>query len=242
MRIAICDDLNEQLEIIKKATIEYFKSKHEPVDIDTFTIAFDFLDAYQQQPYDLVLLDIVMPGLLGTDVAREIRLKQSKTAIIFLTTSDEFAIDAFEVNASHYLLKPFKQETFTKAMDRAMALMSHNKLKMIQFRGPKGILHAVDKDSISYIESHAHHQYVYLLDGNKIETVQTLSDLLNQLNEQSFGQYIMPYKGFIVNQHAISSIESDKLVLKSGVHIPIARRTFTTIKQTYFEYMFGGKK
>lgn len=242
MRIAICDDLVEQTELIKKATIEYFKTKQHAVEIDTFHQAFSFLDAYDKLPYDLVLLDIVMPGLLGTDVAKEIRMKSDKTEIIFLTTSDEFAVEAFEVNASHYLLKPFKPDLFIKALDRVLLKIINKASKVIQVKGLKGIVHMVDKDTISHIESNVHHQYVFLIDQKQIETVQTLTELFNQLNDLSNGQFIMPYKGFIVNQHMIASIESHRLLLKSGVYIPIPRRTFHEIKQTYFDYMFRGGK
>lgn len=242
MRIAICDDLIEQIDIIKKATTEYFKAKQQPFQIDTFDQAFLFLDAQDKLPYDLVLLDIVMPGLLGTDVAKEIRMKSDKTEIIFLTTSDEFAIDAFEVNASHYLLKPLKIEVFTKAMDRVILKLINNESKMIQLKGPKGVVQTIDKDTISHIESNAHHQYIFLIDHNQIETVQTMTELFNQLSTLSKGQFVVPYKGFIVNQHMIATIESHQLILKTGVHIPIPRRTFHEIKKTYFDYMFKGGK
>ena len=242
MRIAICDDKLDQLQIIKTATLDYFKSHNDIVEIDTFHQAFDFLDAHQKSKYDLVLLDICMPGLLGTEVAREIRLNKDNTEIIFLTTSNEFAIDAFEVNALHYILKPFSQEVFNKAMDRAMHQIDNKKTKMLYLKCQKGALYSVDKNAISYIESSAHRQTVVLNDGTIIETVETLLKLNDILKEIAPNQYITPYKGYIVNQHAISAIESDKLVLKNGKHIPIPRRTFNMIKQTYFDYMFDGRK
>ena len=67
-------------------------------------------------------------------------------------------------------------------------------------------------------------------------------ELHNHLESLSKDQFINPYKGFIVNQKAISVIENDKIILKSGVKIPIPRRTFHVIKQAYFDYMFGGKQ
>jgi len=242
MKIAICDDITNQLEIIKNATIEYFKSQHDSVEIETFNNSFAFIDTQAKVIYDLVLLDVCMPGILGTDVAREIRMRNDKTEIIFLTTSNEFALDAFEVNAAHYLLKPFTQVAFNKAMDRAMQHIDNKLTKMIYLKCPKGAVQAVDKNSISYIEASAHRQNVILHDGTIIETVQTLFELYHTLQELTVGQFITPYKGFVVNQQAISTIESDMIVLKSGKSIPIPRRTFNSLKQTYFNYMFGGRK
>ena len=239
MKIAICDDVSKQLETIQNATVEYLKSKNLFAEIDAFNKGFDFIDSHDKIKYDLVLLDICMPGILGTEIAKEIRLRKDKTEIIFLTTSKEFAIDAFEVNAVHYLLKPFTQEAFTKAMDKAMIHIGHRHMTMVYLKCPKGVVHAVDKNSISYIEAASHRQKVILSDNTTIETVQTLAELYQTLQTLSFGQFITPYKGFIVNQHAISRIESSGIVLKSGKSIPIPRRTFHFIKQTYFDYMFG---
>lgn len=242
MKIAICDDIPEQLTFIKNATLEYFKGRKDIVDINTFNNAFNFLDAQGKIVFDLVLLDVCMPGLLGTKVAGEIRMRKDKTEIIFLTTSPEFAVDAFEVNAVHYLIKPFTQMAFNQAMDRAMQLIDQKSTKMVYLKGPKGIVQAIDKDSISYIEADAHRQSVFLNDGTMIETVETLAELYNTLQDLSIGQFIMPYKGFIVNQHAISKIENDKIILKNNKRVPIPRRTFSLIKKAYFDYMFGDKK
>lgn len=242
MKIAICDDLSNQLEIIKNATNTYLDSRHDSAQIDTFDKAFDFLDAQEKDVYDLVLLDVCMPGLLGTEVAREIRTRNDKTEIIFLTTSNEFAVEAFEVNAVHYLLKPFTQLAFDNAMKRAIQNIDNKLTKTVFLKCSKGAVHAVDKNSITYIESASHRQTIYLNDGTSIETVQTLNELYHTLQKLSEGQFITPYKGFIVNQHAISTIESDHLIMKSGKNIPIPRRTFNSIKQVYFNYMFDGRK
>lgn len=239
MRIAICDDLPQQLEIINKATFDYFKSNHESIDIKSFSNAFDLLDHHMKTKFDLILLDICMPGILGTEVARELRMQNDQTEIVFLTTSKEFAIDAFEVNAAHYLLKPFTQKAFNQAMDRVIQSINHKLSKMVILKGPKGVVRTVDKNLISYIEADAHTQTVVLNNGTQIEVVQTLSELYQTLQRLSKGQFIIPFKGYIINQHAISIIESDGIVLKNSKLIPIPRRTFHLIKQVYFNYMFG---
>ncbi len=242
MRLAICDDLQEQLDIINKATIEYFKSQQISVEIETFDKVFNFLDAHEKNIFDLVLLDICMPGMLGTEAAREIRYRGDKTEIIFLTTSNEFAIDAFEVHAVHYLLKPFTETQFHRAMDRAIHQMDDKLTKLVYLKCPKGAIYTLNKNTVSYIEADAHRQMVILLDGTTIETVQTLLELFQTLEDISPGQFITPYKGFIVNQHSIKTIESERIILKNGKTIPIPRRTFSMVKQTYFNYMFNGRK
>ena len=238
MRIAICDDLVEQLNTMETALTAYFKLNPKIVKIESFQHAFDFLDAQSKKPFDLVLLDICMPGLLGTEVAKDIRHKKQHTAIIFITTSNEFVLEAFELNALHYLIKPFSEAQFKVAMDRAMATIQHEVSKQIQLKCPKGVLQVVDVAKIAYIEGFAHRQEMILIDGSKIEIVQTLLDLHQTLEALSAGQFILPYKGFIVNQHVISKIENQQIILKCGRSIPIPRRKFQMIKRVYFDYMF----
>ena len=84
MKIAICDDKIRQIEIIKSAAYEYFSARKITVEIYTYDKAFDFLDAHKKCGYELVLLDICMPGMLGTDVAKEIRQRKDKTEVVFL--------------------------------------------------------------------------------------------------------------------------------------------------------------
>lgn len=110
LHIAICDDQQDQIQKIREAAEKYFQNRKENMSCQTFENAFAFVEAVDKGAlFDIVLLDVCMPGILGTDVARELRDHHSRAEIIFLTTSDEFAVEAFEVKATDYLLKPFTQ-------------------------------------------------------------------------------------------------------------------------------------
>ena len=105
LHIAICDDQADQIQKIRESSEKYFQNRKEHVDYQTFENAFAFIEAVDKGDFfDIVLLDVCMPGILGTDVARELRDHHSRAEIIFLTTSDEFAVEAFEVKATDYLL------------------------------------------------------------------------------------------------------------------------------------------
>lgn len=135
LHIAICDDQADQIQKIREASEKYFQNRKEHVDYQTFENAFAFIEAVDKGDFfDIVLLDVCMPGILGTDVARELRDHHSRAEIIFLTTSDEFAVEAFEVKATDYLLKPFTQAQFSKAMDRAIAYIRQRNSAKVIFR------------------------------------------------------------------------------------------------------------
>lgn len=240
MKVAICDDDINQIDVIK-AAMEHYAIEHmeQTYVIECFDNPLDFLQCSEKTGgYDILLLDICMPGILGTDIAKEIRKKKGKSEIIFLTNSTEYAVEAFALKVAHYLVKPFTVEQFTEALDRAMEKFKSNQIKNINIKMRNGDLMFVELNEIIYAESFRHSQIVYLKSGESIEARQTLSQLLSLFNETSKGQFICPYKGFIVNQKSIRGIESDKIILKNDKEIPIVKRNFAAIKQQYFSFMF----
>lgn len=240
LRIAICDDRSEQVELIKTAVISYLENRTEhQFDLREYNNSFLLMEELTQNgSFDILLLDICMPGLMGTDVAREIRKRKDKTEIIFLTKSDEFAVDAFALKAAHYLIKPFMQKQFDEAMDRAMERVEATLLKKICLKSEKGKVQSIDINEVLFIESSDHTQNVHLKISEHIETRQSLSQLFSELEKVSKGQFINPYRGYIVNQKAIRSIEADGIVLRNGQTIPILKRNFREIRKNYFYYMF----
>lgn len=202
VRIAICDDLQEQLDIIQKAVQQYFHDKKEPTEVFTYNNAMDFVDAFEKEGnFDIVLL--------GTDIAAEMRKQKSRAEIVFLSTSEEFAVEAFAVRAAHYLVKPFTQKEFDQAMDRVMeSIRQRHSGKMI-FRLVGGGIQVEEVNAILYVESNVHIQKVYTADHSLLETRQSLASLLDTLDAIAPGQFVSPGKSYIVNQSAIRVIKSD---------------------------------
>ena len=157
LHIAICDDQQDQIQKIREAAEKYFQNRKENMSCQTFENAFAFVEAVDKGAlFDIVLLDVCMPGILGTDVARELRDHHSRAEIIFLTTSDEFAVEAFEVKATDYLLKPFTQAQFAKAMDRAIAYIRQRNSAKVIFRLVGGGIRVEEIAQILFLESHGH--------------------------------------------------------------------------------------
>ncbi|WP_444321033.1 LytR/AlgR family response regulator transcription factor [Megasphaera sp.] len=202
VRIAICDDLQEQLDIIQKAVQQYFHDKKEPTEVFTYNNAMDFVDAFEKEGnFDIVLL--------GTDIAAEMRKQKSRAEIVFLSTSEEFAVEAFAIRAAHYLVKPFTQKEFDQAMDRVMeSIRQRHSGKMI-FRLVGGGIQVEEVNAILYVESNGHIQKVYTADHSLLETRQSLASLLDTLDAIAPGQFVSPGKSYIVNQSAIRVIKSD---------------------------------
>ncbi len=243
LNIAICDDSHEQQGLIERAIEKYFKTHGGcPVQVTCYDNPLLFLEALDQNGgYDILLLDIFMPGINGTEVAKEVRKRKDKTEIVFLTTSDDFAVTAFSLKAAHYLVKPFTQTEFDEAMNRAMESFERVKVLKISFRLTGGGVKTVDIDDILYIENYKHEQQVQLKDADVLSIRETMNSLQEQLDELCPHQFLTPYKGYIVNLKAVHSVEPDCMKLHRNISIPIARRSFREMTDKYFAYAFGGK-
>lgn len=243
IKIAICDDKLDQIKIMRAALDHYEQENSDSnFDVSSFDNSFLFLEELENgAKFDILLLDICMPGVLGTELAKFVRKNKDKAEIIFITTSDDFAVDAFALKATHYLLKPFNQVQFNDAINMAIEHVQAKVDKSITFKCSGGIVASISLAVISYIESFSHEQIIHLTGGEILETRQTLSGFIEQLDSLAKGQFISPCKGFIVNQNQIRTIAPDAITMKGGETVPIIKRMYRKTKDTYFEYMFGGK-
>ena len=241
LQIAICDDNYEQQKVIKKA-VEQYVNEHSSytIQVTCFDNPLLFLEELEKKGgYDILLLDIFMPGVNGIDVAKEIRRRKDKTEIVFLTSSDDFAVVAFSLNAVHYLVKPFTKIEFDEAMDRAFSVFSDSKVHKMSYKLIGGGVKMVDIDDILYIESNKHEQMVHLKEGEPLSVREALNSVQKQLEELSPNQFVIPYKGYIVNLKAVHSIEPSCMKLFGNRSVPIPRRSFRELKDKYFSYLFG---
>lgn len=238
IHVAICDDSPDQLDIIERAAKNYFHSVREMAGIERFSKAMDFLEALEKKgDFDLVLLDICMPGMMGTDIAAEMRKRHSRCEIIFISTSDEYGMEAFSVHAVNYLVKPFTQEDFNKAMKHVMEIIHQRHSQKIILRIVGGV-RVVEVNDILFVQNEGHVQHVYLKDDTVLDMRQSLSALIETLDKVAPGQFASPTKGYYVNQQLIVAIANGFVEMKHH-KIPLAKRKSKDFQEAYFEYIFA---
>jgi two-component system LytT family response regulator len=192
---------------------------------------------------DILFLDVEMPGIDGFGVLREIS-RESAPAIIFTTAYDRYAVLAFEHNAVDYLLKPFDEERFRKAVDRAQlrlanrvnaadlisrlagALQAHHvpsspQRLVVRSRGKVELLRV---EQIDWIE--AQHNYLRLHVGNDMHLLrQTIGEIESRLQPDKF---LRIHRSLIVNVDRIRHLEACGygeylVVLQNGKNLPLSR-------------------
>ena len=120
MKVAICDDEARCLNAAYSAAETYAKQKTgKTITFDTFSHSDDLILACEKNGgYDIYVLDVVMPDMNGIQLGEKLRSLGFDGKIIYLTSSEEYSLDAFRVKAFDYLIKPINDETFSKLLTK----------------------------------------------------------------------------------------------------------------------------
>ena len=245
MHIAICDDYSEWIVAIENACKSYF-DRHSNVkaELVTFDDPQKFLEYLESGgKVRLVLLDIVMPGMSGIDVAKKIRQRGDETEIVFLSTSDEWGMQGYQVKAMDYLLKPFGQEEFDATMDKVLKVIKAPPSKKLAVNGENGKMSFVEVEKIIYVETQRNCRVLHCEDGDVIEVKRTLQALTDELDRLYPDQFMSPLRGYLINLNAVQEISPEGIVMKDGSRIFIKSNSYRKLRDFYFEWTFekGGQ-
>ena len=234
--IAVCDDEICEVKRIAAFLEEYQKEKKEQFEVKTFQNPNDLIEYVEKHGgFDVYFLDVLMDGLKGTDAAKEIRQKETHSEIIFITSSKEYAIDAFELNATHYLIKPATKERLYDALDRALEKLKEKGDKFLVRNTSDGVLR-INLNTFVYSEASGHYQFVHLQNGDEIKIRSKTSELWEELKQ--YPNFLQPHSGYIVNMDFIKNITSYGVNVGT-FDLPISKNTFNIVKKTYLDYTFN---
>lgn len=239
-KIAICDDQLNEMKIIHNSAIRYFDHHKLEYKIFCYNSAQLLMKEIENKhDFDILLLDICMPEFNGLDLAKELRAKNIHSKIVFLSNSCDYALDAFEVNAVHYLTKPFSQEKFNEAIDRLLSMIKEKKIYSLTVKIVGGGIHKINIEDIIYIENFNHEQKIYMRDNHHVFARDSLTNIVSLLNKYYPNQFISPYKGYIVNLAFVETIQTSTISLYENHSVPIAKRSYRDISEQYFSYRFN---
>lgn len=243
--IALCDDETADLNKTEKILSAY-ERKHPELDfmIECFESAGELLYMVEERNYapDMIFMDIFMPGqdgtnaCLGMEAAKRLRKMGSRAKLFFLTTSREYALEAFDVGASQYLLKPVEEDRITVVLDRIVAETEDERKKYLLFKIEGRIVRVAVKDII-YCEAQGKTQGMYLADGREQLLRLTMTELYEMLTD--YRAFVRIGAAFIVNMEYIDSLNAQDICLTTGKRIYLPRGAYKNLKDLYFEYYCG---
>lgn len=207
----------------RKLLIDYCKRVPYLDLLEDFSNGLEALIYLGGHQVDLIFLDIKMPDISGLDLNRAMR---KKPKIIFTTAFSEYAVDAFELDAIDYLLKPFDFARFLKSVDKAFSQLVSQSNKPISAPIEKDFMMVkdgrdlvkVDLNQVRYIKGQKDY-VMFVLDEKKVMTLMNMRDLEKELPTQLFTRI---HQSYIINVRHVESISNDKVAI-GNEFIPISQ-------------------
>lgn len=239
LKIAICDDNITDLSNMVSLIDDYknLQQGRHIIEYTAFHSALDLIAAMESghHLYDLVLLDILMPYVTGMDAAKEIRQFNKSIKIIFLTSSPEFALESYVVNAYYYALKPIWKDKLFILLDTLIYEIEH--LKSISFiiKSKTGLTR-IHMNKLEFAEIIGRTILYHMSDGITLEAIGSMSELEKEL--LSSPCFIKPHRSYIINMDFIDILGQRQIKMHSQSKIPLAKANYQTVKSTYITYAF----
>lgn len=229
MKILICDDEQAYLNTLQFHIDEYMENHHIPC---TVTVVTDPLQiAGDDSVFDLAFLDIQMPGVDGITLAKELRQRNPKLALFFVTNYDCYQDDAMDLRAFRFFEKPFNVNRLYAGLDKAMEYIDGAYVEL--FLSENSALQRVVADDILYVTRSGRRASVVTS-----EKVYSTADKFDNLCERLPQLFFYPvHKSFFVNLHYIDRYTYGGILLTDGTQIPIAPRRQSAFHKFWFEYL-----
>jgi len=227
--ILICDDEKEYLEILTSHVREYMDKHYIECDI---TATVDPVSiSHSNIVFDLAFLDVQMDGIDGISLAKELRSRNSKLALFFVTNYEEYQDDAMDLQAFRFFEKPFDEKRLYSGLDKAMEYIDGAYVDVFLYGD--GIQQRVLVDDIMYITRN-NRKVVMVTQSEDYTTKESFDDWCNKLPQLFFYPV---HKSFLINLHYVEKYSYSEVYLTNGTRIPIAPRKRALFHKFWFEYL-----
>lgn len=233
LRIAICDDEEKMVSLNAEITEQCLKEAAAAGEIKTYGSSDNLLYDIAEDRFffDLILLDIEMPGVTGMELAAKIKPVLPDVKIIFITSHIEYAIDAFELSIFRYVPKSELERRLPTAVTDALKLILLEEGRVYTIRTSSRLERIPYKD-ILYIERDGKNARLVTASGvSKVR--RTLQGVYDELKAEEF---LFIDRGCIVNMIHIMQISSGSAVLKDGTRLPVSRSHLAEVKEQINNY------
>jgi len=238
LRIAICDDQQEELAVLTACTKEYIKTNHMDAEIRQFAHPDELMTASDQERFHVYILDIVMPMINGIEVGREIRRLDREAQIIYATTEASFALEAFLANPINYLIKPIDKAQFFDTLALAISKVDLDEESIISIKTKNGI-RVIKLSSIVYCEYIERAAVFTLKSGECISSVSTRSPFGASteplLRDKRF---LQTHTSFVLNMNYVEEFSRESFTLQGKIVVPIAKSRYAEVRNLYMDYLF----
>jgi len=232
-RVALCDDDPRFCEACGKLLEEVLRDRGWDCSPDVFSEPEAFLRAVLagMAPYDLLLIDVLLGGKNGVELAKALRKKGVGCDLAFISVTPDFALEGYEAEPLHYLTKPVTREKLAGVIDRALKRRRGERALIVRTKAgicrvaPSGIRFITISDRMITL----------FTDAGKMECIGgTLEQLERELPP---GRFLRCHKGYLVNLARIKSVRRYLAELDAGSVVPIGKSHYAEVQNAFIEYV-----
>lgn len=232
MKLAVVDDVKNATDLLDSYIKRFEKENNINIHVSIFHNPNDFLNTYSRD-YDLVLMDIEMPGLNGIETAKELRRMDSRVVLIFITNMAQYAINGYEVEAIDFVIKPVSYFDFALKIKKAMRYIARNQDKKLTLNTQEGIVHLYVSD-ICYIEVIRHYLIYHTINGDY-----TVRGVMKEIEENLKNyHFVRSNHCYLVNLKYVESVNGNILKV-SGYDLQISRNKKSEFLMKFTRYVGG---
>lgn len=200
IRVAIVDDEPMIREQLQRFLDRFAAEQQEKIIVKTFHFPELFLNDYKPV-YDIVMLDIDMPGMNGMEAARRMRQLDEKTILLFVTNLAQYALQGYEVDATDFIVKPVTYERFKYKMSRAVKRLARQERPRLLLRTEQGNV-MISIDDVKYVEVQGHNVFYHTQKG----VYRIRGSLKQSFEELDDPQFFICNKCYIVNLCYVAAV------------------------------------
>lgn len=231
MRVIVCDDSSQDIEVIRlyiNSLIEYSNQ------YEYYNNSEIFLKEYNKgkgKEADLYILNEEMSGADGITVAREIRKRDARALIVFLTSHTKYMADIFEVVTFDYIQKPITKERLHRLLAKAETYLDMTSQNFsFDYRRKH---YRIKSGDIFYFEKQGRQLIIHTRCENYLANM-NLNELWTKLSE---GNFAAVHGSFIVNLKYIKTISGDKVLLEDGTQLHISRSCRKSLLEKHLDFV-----
>lgn len=231
-RLGICDDQEAERDRLARLCREILENHQIPFQLALFSGAKEVLQQFdaQEQPFDLLLLDIQMGGMTGMDLAKELRRQGKTTRLLFITGVPDYALEGYQVHPVHYLLKPVDPLELGKILVQDWE-EHHLSGTAVFHTGSKMV--ALPVEEILYLEYINRALVVHTLRGEYPFSM-TMAEAEQEVAGKGFARC---HKSFSVNIRMVQEVGRFSLTLCNGAHLPVGRKFYQTFQTAFVHFL-----
>lgn len=229
--IAVCDDERADKEEIAGMTEEVCSEEQIGSDISCFESAETLLDKIKEgNRYDMLLIDVMMSGMGGMELAKVLRSENEKAPIVLVSYNREMALQGYEVSAARYLAKPLDKGKLKEAILYCYEQNRKNREILLPMNGS---MKKVAPKDIYYIEIVGRKSRIRL-EKEEWDVSISFGELEKMLSGQGF---IRCHQSFLVNCRYVRSFRTSSMELTDGRSVPVSKHRIKEVRQAFFDYM-----